>query len=114
MQRKGSRGGPIVRLFEARPQPGCADILLEKFASTSADVVRGSPGNEGYFFGQGLAHDDGVVVFASMWTDLDSVKARFGEDWQRSFLPEGYEDLIDECSVRHIDLGAGWHVQDDG
>jgi hypothetical protein len=53
------------------------------------------------------------VVFASIWKDLDAVKERFGEDWQVSFLPAGYEDLIDECSVRHIDLSAGWHVQMD-
>ena len=44
--------------------------------------------------------------------DLDAVKAHFGEDWQSSYLPSGYEELIDACSVRHVDLGAGWHVQD--
>lgn len=114
MQRNGSDGGPIMRLFEARAKPGSAGTLLQKFASTSADVVRGEPGNEGYFFGHGVARDDGVVFFASMWSDLASVKARFGADWQLSFLPEGYEDLIDECSVRHIDVSAGWHVGLDG
>ena len=111
MQRDESDSGPIMRLFEARAKPGCADALLRKFATTSADVVLSEPGNQGYFFGQGLVRDDGVVVFASMWKDLDSVRARFGQDWQRSFLPAGYEDLIDECSVRHIDVGSGWHVQ---
>ena len=110
MQRNESDGGPIMRLFEAHAKPGRAGALLKKFASTSADVVRGQPGNEGYFFGQGVAHDDGVVFFASMWSDLESVKARFGADWQHSFLPAGYEDLIEECSVRHIDVGSGWHV----
>lgn len=45
--------------------------------------------------------------FASMWRDLDSAKARFGEHWQQSFLPEGYRDLIDECTVRYVDFGLG-------
>ena len=111
MQRNGSDGGPIMRLFEARAKPGSAGTLLQKFASTSADVVRGEPGNEGFFFGHGVGPDDGVVFFASIWRDLDSVKARFGEDWQSSFLPQGYEDLIDECSVRHVELSSGWRVQ---
>ena len=111
MQRKESEAGPIMRLFEARAKPGCAEALLRKFATTSAEVVQGKPGNEGYFFGHGVGPDDGVVFFASMWRDLDSVKARFGEDWQSSFLPQGYEDLIDECSVRHVELSSGWSVQ---
>jgi len=111
MQRNKADDGPVLRLFEVKVKPGCADELLRKFATTSADVVRHKPGNEGYFFGQGLASDDAVVVFASIWRDLNSVKDRFGEDWQSSFLPPGYEDLIDECSVRHINMRSGWHVK---
>ena len=56
------------------------------------------------------AGDGNVVVFASMWENMDAIKARFGEDWQQSYLPPGYEDLIEECSVRHFDLASGWHV----
>ena len=103
--------GPIMRLFQVRAKPGCADKLVQSFATTSADVVRNEPGNEGYFFGQGISDVDNCVVFASLWKDLDSVKNRFGENWQQSFLPPGYECLIDECSVRHIDMSSGWHVQ---
>lgn len=99
-----------MRLFQVQAKAGCALELIEKFATTSADVVRGEPGNEGYFFGQGVASDEGFVVFASIWRDLDAVKQRFGEDWQGSFLPPGYEALIEECSVRHVDLGLGWYV----
>lgn len=79
MQRKDSEAGTIMRSFEARAKPGCAEALLRKFATTSAEVVQGEPGNEEYFFGHGVQRDEGVVVFASMWRDLDSVKARFGE-----------------------------------
>ncbi|MDJ0827378.1 MAG: hypothetical protein QNJ16_17945 [Rhodobacter sp.] len=99
-----------MRLFQVRAKPGCAETLLRNFETTSADVVRNEAGNKGYFFGGGIPDHDGFVVFASIWRDLDAVKDRFGEDWQSSFLPPGYEDLIDECSVRHIDLSAGWHV----
>ena len=103
--------GPIMRLFEVQTKPGCADELMRKFSTTSAEVVRNEPGNEGYFFGRGVPGDDNVVVFASIWKDLKSVKNRFGENWRSSFLPPGYEDLINECSVRHLDLSSGWHVQ---
>ena len=102
--------GTILRLFEVQVKPGAAAELLEKFASASADVVQHEPGNQGYFFGPGVAADEGWVVFASLWESLDAVKARFGPDWQSSFLPEGYEALIETCRVRHVQVGAGWHA----
>lgn len=102
--------GPIMRLFEVRAKKGCAEELMRKFATTSAEVVRGEPGNQGYFFGHDVGYENEFVVFASIWRDLDAIKNRFGEDWQKSFLPPGYEAMIERCSVRHIDLSAGWHV----
>ncbi len=101
----------IMRLFHVRAKAGCAAELIEKFASTSADVVQHEPGNKGYCFGAGIEADQDIVVFASFWEDLGAIKTRFGEDWQVSFLPDGYEDLIEEYWVQHIDVGAGWHVQ---
>jgi len=44
--------GPVLRIFEARTKPGRANELLENFASTSAGVVAGEPGNRGYIFGK--------------------------------------------------------------
>lgn len=102
---------PILRLFQVKTKKGAAEELLGKFATTSADVVRNEPGNEGYFFGRGVALDEDIVVFASLWKDLEAVKQRFGDDWQNSYLPSGYDAMIDECSVRHIDLSSGWHVK---
>lgn len=84
---------------------------MQSFATTSADVVQHEPGNRGYFFGQGVELNDNVVMFASFWEDLGAVKQRFGDSWQQSFLPEGYEDLIEECSVTHIQVGPGWNVR---
>ena len=88
-------------------------MLKEKFATTSADVVQHEPGNKGYFFGRGVSADEDVVVFASFWESLDAIKQRFGEDWQVSFLPEGYEDFIEKCWVQHIDVSTGWNVNPD-
>lgn len=104
--------GPILRIFEVRTKDGCKDKLLENFATTSAAVVRGNPGNLGYFFGDCIQGGGNVVMFVSVWENLAAVKARFGGDWQESYLPDGYEDLIEECSIRHLDAGAGWHVGD--
>ncbi len=103
--------GPIMRLFQVKARPGCADELMQKFATTSADVVHEEPGNEGYFFGRGVEIDDDFVLFSSLWKNLEAVKQRFGEDWQISFLPPGYDALIEECSIRHVDLGSRWHVK---
>lgn len=98
------RRGTIVRLFRARAKTGCAADLLKKFATQSKDVVQNEPGHKGYFFGQSLSVEKDVLVFASIWADLNAVKQRFGDDWQTSFLPQGYEDLIEDCSVEHIDV----------
>ena len=105
-----SNNGPIMRLFEARAKPGRAKELLENFSTTSADVVRTEPGNVGYFFGEVIQGDNDVVMFASLWSSLSAIQDRFGDDWQTSYMPPGYEDLIEECSVRHVDLGSGWNV----
>lgn len=110
MQNSKASNGPILRLFEARPKPGRADELAQKFASVSVDVVRNKPGNEGYFFGRSVAEGKEVFVFASVWTDLSAVQERFGPDWQCSYLPECYADLIEDCTVRHFDLASGWHL----
>ena len=108
MQHDETNEGPVMRLFEARAKPGRGDVLARKLASTSVEVVRNEPGNEGYFFGHSIPGETDVFVFASVWRDLDAVKARFGADWQSSYLPDGYTDLIEDCSVRHFRLGADW------
>ena len=61
--------------------------------------------------GQMIETESDRVVFASLWSDLDAVQARFGETWRDSLLPPGYETLIESCSVTHFDLSAGWHVK---
>lgn len=109
---KNSPKGPILRLFKAKAKKGHAEELLANFATTSADVVEHEPGNIGYFFGLGVPGEQDVVFFASLWTDLDFVKARFGTDWQESFFPPRYQDIIEECSVQHINLSDGWRVDD--
>ena len=101
--------GPVLRIFEVRSKPNCVDDLLENFASTSLQVINGEPGNLGCFFGRCVEHD-GVVIFVSVWKDLASIKAKFGDKWQDSYLPSGYLELIEDCSVRHFDLTDGWHV----
>ena len=102
--------GPVLRIFEVQVKDGHVEELLENFATTSSKAVEGHPGNRGYFFGRCIQGDENMVMFVSMWDDLDAVKKRFGDDWQVSYLPDGYEDLIDSCSIRHVDASIGWHI----
>ena len=92
----------ILRIFDVRAKPGKAAILKKKLSDTSVSVVKGKPGNLGYFFGESVSSDENDLVFISVWDSLESVKARFGDDWEKSYLPEGYEELIDHCSIRHV------------
>ncbi len=104
--------GRLLRVFEVRAKPDCGSKLLENFATTSANVVRGKSGNQGYYYGRCVQGGDDIVMFVSVWDSLDAVKAHFGADWQDSYMPPGYEELIEKCSVRHFDMTSGWHVQD--
>ena len=92
----------VFRVFEARTKPGKLEMLRQKLSSTSVAVVNGEPGNLGYFFGEPLSSENDSLVFVSVWESLDAIKRRFGADWQESFLPEGYGDLIEICSIRHF------------
>ena len=103
--------GPLLRIFEVRTKPSCAEQLSQNFATTSTDVVHGHPGNRGHFFGRCVQGNENTVMFVSVWDNLDAVKARFGEAWQTSYMPEGYEDLIEDCHVRHFDMSEGWQVK---
>ena len=92
----------ILRIFEVRAKPGNAGLLKRKLSYTSVAVVKGKPGNLGYFFGENLSSDGNDLMFISIWEDLESIKSRFGEDWQESFLPAGYAEIIESCSLRHV------------
>lgn len=97
-------GVPILRLFRARAKPNCESALAEKLATSSVQVVRDEPGFLGFISAGPASNTDRDFVFASMWRDVDAIKARFGHDWRVSFLPPGYAELIEECSVEHYRL----------
>ncbi|MEM9150320.1 MAG: antibiotic biosynthesis monooxygenase [Cyanobacteria bacterium P01_F01_bin.3] len=94
----------ILRIFEVRAIPGNAQLLKQKLSDTSVSVVKGKPGNLGYFFGANLTSDENDLVFISVWEDLESIKSLFGKDWEESFLPEGYDEIIESCSIKHIEV----------
>ena len=94
----------ILRVFEVQAKPGKAGLLKQKLADTSVSVVKGQPGNLGYFFGEDLTSNKDDLVFISIWKDLESIKSYFGEDWEESYLPQGYDEIIERCSIRHIEF----------
>ena len=78
--------------------------MKQKLSNTSVAVVRGKPGNRGHLFGENVSSDGNDLVFISVWKDLESIKSYFGGDWEQSYLPEGYDALIESCSIRHIEV----------
>src|SRR5215831_3145884 len=95
---------PIIRVFRVRAKRGCERALANKLATSSVEVVQGQPGFLGYLVAGPASEGQHEFIFASIWTDADTVKARFGEQWRVSLLPPGYADLIEECSVEHYHL----------
>lgn len=100
--------GSVLRMSEARAKPGCVESLVEKFATTSVKVVLNQPGNQGHFLRKHIAAEGDVLVFVSVWKDMDAIKTLFGEDWESSYLPPGCSDLIEDCSVKHVALETDW------
>ena len=94
----------ILRIFEVRAKSGNAELLKQKLSDTSVSVVEHKQGNLGYFFGDNLTSDENDLVFISVWEDLESIKSLFGEEWEESFLPEGYDEIIESCSIKHIKI----------
>ena len=94
----------ILRIFEVRAKPGNAELLKQKLSDTSVTVVDGKPGNLGYFYGQNISSDENDFMFISVWKDLESIKSLFGKEWNESFLPEGYDEIIESCSIKHIEF----------
>lgn len=92
----------VMRVFEVRAKPGYADELEKKLGSTSVSVVQGKPGNQGYFFGKKTSSDDHDYLFVSIWDSLESVKSHFGTEWESSYLPPGYGEIIEEYSIKHF------------
>lgn len=100
--------GSVLRVFEARVKTGCASILVEKFATTSVGVVADKAGNQGHFLGHHVGEGEDIVVFVSIWKNLDAIKAAFGDEWASSYLPAGYTDLIEDCWLKHIAVEKDW------
>ncbi len=92
----------ILRVFDVRAKPGKAELLKQKLSDTSVSVVKGKPGNLGYFFGVNISSDGNDLVFISVWDSLEPIKSHFGEAWEQSYLPEGYNEIIESCSIKHI------------
>ena len=94
----------VLRVFEVRARAGCVDALTDKLSRTSVSVVKGKPGNEGYYFGRLEDSDGHDLVFVSVWANSEAIKQHFGKDWASSFLPEGYDALIESCSIKHYSV----------
>jgi quinol monooxygenase YgiN len=95
---------PIIRVFRAHARQGCKRALADKLATSSVQVVQGQPGFLSYLVAGPVNESQHEFIFASIWTDADALKARFGQEWRDSLLPPGYAELIEECSVEHYHL----------
>lgn len=101
------RERPVLRIFEARAREGAVERLARELADNTAGVVSEEPGNLGYYFGEAASGDGRDLVFVSIWADIGAVRTRFGEDWERPHLPPEQRDLVERCSVRHVEVRTG-------
>ena len=90
---------PVMRVFRARPSPGCDQELTHRLVTESVGLVAGRDG----FLGHIAAGPVGDwYLFVTLWRDAAAVRAFGGDDWERSVLPDGYDELLARHHVEHV------------
>lgn len=101
---------PVMRVFRARPSPGCDQDLSQRLVTESVRLVADRDGLLGHIAAGPV---DDWFLFVTLWRDAAAVRAFGGDDWEQSVLPDGYDELLDEHHVEHVPL-MDWSFRDSG
>ena len=96
----------ILRIFDVRAKEGKVDLLKQKLSDTSVSVVKGKPGNIGYFFGENLSTNENDLVFISIWNNYGSVKVEKEVSKPKNDGPSRTRELLVRFTKFYNDLDA--------
>ena len=92
----------IIRVFRARPRPGREVAYERMIREDSVDLVQRQPGLVALHVGKAL-DGSGELVMVSVWTDLESVQAFAGTDWQTPVALPGEDELVEQTTVTNYE-----------
>lgn len=89
------------------------ELVREEHADAYEPIVRdsvrhhlaGRPGLIDHWVGRPVGGGREWVV-ASLWADLDAVRAFAGADWRRIVLNDRQRDMLEESWVHHYEVAA--------
>jgi transposase/quinol monooxygenase YgiN len=108
----------IIRVFRAQLKPGARGTYERLCREFTAPLMRAQPGCLTTRTGEQSPSAPDIFVFLSVWTDLDSLRAFVGENWQACIILPGEADLLEEVNVEHYvdtydSLVQFWHAHAD-
>jgi transposase/quinol monooxygenase YgiN len=105
----------IIRVFAARLKPGMRGAYERLSRERFIPVISARPGFLTYRIADQRPQRPDQFVLISIWKDLASLQACFGERWQQASIVPGEAELLEEVSVQHFDdsyakLIEFWHA----
>ena len=98
----------IIRVFRAIVRDGKHREFEEFFLKKAVPHVKSQPGLVSLSVGKPLPSSPDEFLMMMLWTDIESVKAFAGTEWEKAVILDDERHLIKEVFVYHyerIDLG---------
>ena len=93
----------IIRIFTAQIHENLKDEFEEKLSSISIPFVEAHKGVIDIKVGRPLDSSTHEFLMISRWENLEDLKRGFGQTWQDPKIPEGMEQYIHTCEVKHFE-----------
>ena len=93
----------IIRVFRAKVREGKHREFEEFFLKKAVPHVKSQPGLVSLSVGRPLPSSPDEFLMMMLWTDIESVKAFAGSDWEQAVILDDERHLLKEVFVYHYE-----------
>src|SRR5258706_11782836 len=93
----------IIRVFGARLKAGMRSAYERLCCEVSLPTIRAQQGCLATQIGTPRAGQPEDFVVVPLWSDVESLRAFAGEQWQQAIIVPGEADLLEQVRVEHYD-----------
>jgi transposase/quinol monooxygenase YgiN len=93
----------FIRVYRARLKAGMRSAYERLCCEVSLPTIRAQPGCLATQIGTPRAGQPEDFVVVSLWSDVESLRAFAGEQWQQAIIVPGEADLLEQVRVEHYD-----------
>jgi hypothetical protein len=91
----------ITRVFRGNLRPGSLEAFTRYLSDIAVPRFLTSPGVSGLEIHLPDTDTGGTVLCATLWRDVDHVKAFAGEDWAKPQMGDGEDEMVQRAAVSH-------------